>query len=117
MPRERPPTLVPPPRLPIDEHVLTEARAEDAASRLTALEEQQRFDHAFLGQVIEAIRMLGHGIETVATQQRIIEEDVRNFSAVDLQMKRDIGAITGKVQDQLIHAATITATAVDTKLA
>ncbi len=73
----------PPTRPVVNDHVLATAAANDHDARLAALEQQQRNDHVFLGEMAAAARLLGHSVESIASRQQQLEVQTQNFAGMD----------------------------------
>ncbi len=107
----------PAPRPVVKDHIMTEAQGRGVEERLAALENQQRMDHTYLGEMANAARTLGANLELLAGHTRQIEGQVTGFAALDLHVKRDMAQLRAKLEDQVKEAIGITAAAADAKLA
>ena len=114
----RPPSL---PRQPIRDPQVVPAQAGgpqgsgSVEERLSKLEAQGELDHQFLRELTNAMRGLNETNDKHRQGMFLLETQQNEHAAMDLQLRQAMAAARGKAESDILEAARITSSALDTK--
>ena len=92
----------PAPRRPeLADHKMVTTNEQDVDSRIKALEAQQQRDHAYIGEIVQAIRALNILVDHGGVKANEHTSGISDFAHVNLEMRKEIFALRSQLDNAM----------------